>query len=131
MHLEVEDVQFLLFKQPPHVDEDVDVDIHLGDEDVRFVHLKQPPHVDEDVDVDIHLGDEDVQFVLFKQPPHVDEDVDVDLGLGDEDVHLEDVSSSGDLEFGGLEIWSSRDSGVQEVCNSEKLEFDGSGHLEF
>ena len=32
-------------KRPPHVDEDVDIDIHLGDEDV-------------------HLRDEDVLFVL-------------------------------------------------------------------
>ena len=77
-HLEDEDVQFVLFKQPPNVDEDVDVDIHLGDEDV---HLG---------DEDVHPGDEDVQFVLFKQPPHVDEDVDIDTHLGDEDVHLGD-----------------------------------------
>ena len=35
--------------------------VHLGDEDVQFVLLKQPPHMDEDVDVDIHLVDEDVQ----------------------------------------------------------------------
>ena len=36
-------------------------DVHLEDEDVQFVLLKQPLHMDEDLDVDIHLGDEDVQ----------------------------------------------------------------------